>query len=213
MSNQHTDHLVDPTSAATSACWTAQLKLDLSIEFEPTKRIVGKNVVTAAWNAKNASDVKLVLDTRDLDITSVSDDETGEPIGYSLGTYDKVFGAALTVSVPAAKWPLGQMDVRIEYVAVEATCTAGQWLSSEQTVGKTAVITPKRAISSPSHSFALFAALLLHTMPGNPRTILAAMPRHSRRQDTVQGNHSCARSFDSGHVCRTRNAPTRPRCL
>lgn len=125
--------------------------LDLTADFE-AKRLRGKAIleIAAAPGAE-----RIVLDTKDLDISSVST-AAGEALSYELGPEDPILGRPLIVTLPAglAAGSLTQASGR----ALKAFCRPGetptpaahivveystrpeagalQWLSPAQTFGK-----------------------------------------------------------------------------
>ncbi len=98
--------------------------LDLAADFA-AKTMSG----TATLDVQTAPGVKeLVLDTRDLTISSVTDG-TGAVLPYTVGARDPIHGAPLTVTHDGAK------QVRIAYSSAPGA-PALQWLSPDQTAGK-----------------------------------------------------------------------------
>ena len=101
------------------------LALDLRADFE-RKRIGG----TATLDVQAAPGAKeIVLDSRGLEIKSV-DDGRGRPLAFALGKADEKLGAPLTVQLAGAD------KVRISYLSAP-DAEALQWLTAEQTAGKT----------------------------------------------------------------------------
>lgn len=100
------------------------LKLDISVNFE-TEIISG----TATYDIKNNNSTQIVLDSKHLDIESVTAD--GKETEFSLGAKDKQLGQALTVTI-------GKNTKQIEIVYKTTKDTeALQWLKAQQTADKT----------------------------------------------------------------------------
>jgi aminopeptidase N len=113
--------------------------LDLKSDFE-AKRLSGTATLTlkTAANAK-----KVVLDTKDLDVTSVTD-ASGTPLRFSLGKTHPSLGQPLSIELPQ-----GAQKIVITYATTDKT-TALQWLDASQTAGK-------------SHPFLLSQGQEIHT--------------------------------------------------
>jgi len=101
------------------------VELDLRADFAGN-RLSG----TAALDvdAAPAAD-RIVLDTRDLQIESVSD-ASGRALEWELGAADSILGRPLTVRLPA-----GTRRIVVRY-ATAPSAAALQWLTPEQTAGK-----------------------------------------------------------------------------
>ena len=108
-----------------------ELNLSLNVDFAK-KKLSG----TAEWNlersTKATSDASLVLDTRDLAITSVqvSVDGSWKEARFQLGPRDMILGSPLTIDLPAAT-----RMVRIKY-ETSPKASALQWVGREGTFGK-----------------------------------------------------------------------------
>ena len=104
--------------------------LDLNVSFE-NKQLEGAAVL---WlDQVDGTANKLVLDTRDLKISSAetsSDNSKFTLAPYQLSSPDKILGSALTIEIPT-----GARFVRIRY-ASSPTASGLQWLTPEQTAGK-----------------------------------------------------------------------------
>ncbi len=90
---------------------------------------------TATLTVEAHSATEVVLDTRDLTISRITDAE-GAPLAFHLGAADPILGAPLTVTLPPAD-PLvgdtpGQRLVVVHY-RTAPTAAAVQWLSPAQT--------------------------------------------------------------------------------
>ena len=99
--------------------------LDLGVDFD-SKRIAG----TASLDIDRRPEAReIVLDTRGLDIESVSD-ASGQPLAFKLGAADEAKGAPLTVAL--------KPDTRHLVVKYKSApqAEALQWLTPEQTAGK-----------------------------------------------------------------------------
>ena len=101
------------------------LDLDLTADFD-AKRLKGSVTLTFDKLAADASE--LVLDTRDLDIQSVS--ANGESLAFTLDEADPELGAALRIQVPD-----GINQVTVSY-QTSPQASGVQWLTPAQTAGK-----------------------------------------------------------------------------
>lgn len=101
------------------------IDLDLRADFEQ-KQLIGK--ATLSFEKLDDSASVLILDTRDLDIKSVT--AKGKEIGFELKPADENLGAALHIEVGEY---LGK--VVVEY-ATSPKASGVQWLSPQQTAGK-----------------------------------------------------------------------------
>lgn len=101
------------------------LDLDLTADFE-RKSLIGTAKVSFERIDPKVS--TLVLDTRDLDIRSVSYNQ--QPVDFNLATVDKNLGSALTITLPQAA-----NYVSIDY-ATSPSASGVQWLTPAQTAGK-----------------------------------------------------------------------------
>ena len=112
------------TYARPAEARVTHVDLDLHVDFA-AKRISGIAVldVLAAKGAK-----EIVLDTLDLDIKSVTD-ENHRQLAHTLGPKDEQLGSPLTIQLNGAK------KLRITYSA-RPGARALQWLAPEQTLGK-----------------------------------------------------------------------------
>jgi leukotriene-A4 hydrolase len=125
----------DPHSYASQGALRVQhLRLHLAVDFA-RRTLAG----TATWllpeapaGPAPATTDELILDTRDLQIESISLGETaaGSAAEYHLAAPDSVLGQALRIRVPA-----GTAAVRIAYRTVPEAA-ALQWLSPAQTAGE-----------------------------------------------------------------------------
>lgn len=104
------------------------LALDLDVSFA-ARTLAG----TATLGIEPNSSDPLILDTRDLDITSIETSQEGATYAateWKLGDRDPILGAPLIVTVPA-----GTKFVRVQY-ASRPEASGLQWLKPEQTAGK-----------------------------------------------------------------------------
>ena len=101
------------------------LDLDLTADFD-AKRLKGSVTLTFDKLAADASE--LVLDTRELDIQSVS--ANGESLAFTLDKADPELGAALRIQVPE-----GINQVTVSY-QTSPQASGVQWLTPAQTAGK-----------------------------------------------------------------------------
>jgi len=118
------------------------IELDLRVNFE-WKVLDG--VVGIEFKRLDPQATELVLDTRDLNITGVSQKATdllgatfkGEPVWVSrpfhLQKADPILGSALVIDLPPSKKPVD--FIKIEY-QTSPTAAALQWLTPQQTAGK-----------------------------------------------------------------------------
>lgn len=112
------------TYARPAEARVTHVDLDLNVDFA-AKTIDGIATldVLAAKGAK-----EIVLDTLDLDIKEVSD-ENRRALPFALGAKDAQLGSPLTIQLNGAK------QVRIRYIS-KPGARALQWLTPEQTLGK-----------------------------------------------------------------------------
>lgn len=103
----------------------SHLDMDLNINFD-AKQIEG--VVTLRYKKLQPSVNKMILDTRDITINSVT--ANGEPLKFELAPYDKNMGSALTIQLPTEGDKLS-----IDYTT-SPSASGAQWLTPEQTAGK-----------------------------------------------------------------------------
>ncbi len=102
------------------------MHLDLSVDFD--KHILSGYVLLDIENLTGAD--KLYLDTRDLDISKVTLDDSPETTSYKQGEVVEHLGQSLEIQIlPSTK------HVKIEY-STRDSAAALQWLSPEQTHGK-----------------------------------------------------------------------------
>ncbi|HEX8642546.1 MAG TPA: M1 family metallopeptidase [Allosphingosinicella sp.] len=98
--------------------------LDLALDFA-AKRVGG--TATLAIEAQPGAP-EILLDTKGLEIQSVTDAAGGQPLQWSLGQGDEIRGRPLAVRMGAAR------RIRIAYRSAP-DAAALQWLAPEQTVG------------------------------------------------------------------------------
>ncbi|XP_066014580.1 leukotriene A-4 hydrolase [Pocillopora verrucosa] len=77
---------------------------------------------------------KMVLDTRDLTVHSVTD-SNGESLSFSYGEKHKAFGTPLNIDLPDGLKSGSKLYLKINYQTSE-TASASQFLTPEQTAGK-----------------------------------------------------------------------------
>jgi len=115
---------IDPHSYTdTAQAVTRHLSLDLTVDFE-ARVLVG----TAALDLTGCSGDVLDLDTRGLEIASVTDGD-GAPLSWTVGEDDEILGQRLRIGLKR-----GVERVIVEY-ATGAGATALQWLTPAQTAG------------------------------------------------------------------------------
>lgn len=101
--------------------------LDLTLTADFEKQILD-GTATLDFVRQQQDAQTLVLDTRDLTISSVT--VNGEPVDYTLGEPDENLGTPLRISVPEAA-----SQVTIDY-ATSPKASGVQWLTPAQTAGK-----------------------------------------------------------------------------
>lgn len=115
----------DHSYANASEARVRHVDLDLVADFE-RKVLHG----TAALTLETAATAKtVILDTRDLKVNAVTD-AAGLALKYSFGAVDAMMGQALIIELPQ-----GAQKVVVAYETTDKA-TALQWLSPEQTAGK-----------------------------------------------------------------------------
>ncbi len=102
----------------THLSWTA------NVDFE-TKTISA----TATWSLENNRAEKIILDTKALAISKVTDD-SGAPLPFSLGTEDLILGKALTITLKS-----NTKKISVHYTT-SPEAEALQWLLPQQTADK-----------------------------------------------------------------------------
>ena len=122
---------MDPSSFSNKDHTIKHCDLDWSIDFN-AKKISGTCAYTIIVNKPDAK--HLVLDSKALDISSITANE--QPLEFTLSTPSKVpgFGEKLMISLPESH---NQKEIKllIRYSTTK-DCSALQWLSPDQTVGK-----------------------------------------------------------------------------
>jgi len=123
----------DPNSYSRpdEACIT-NLHLEWLIDFS-SKTISGS--VTHTVERKKDGATQLVLDSKDLTITNVKDEESGQVLTYTLGEAHPNFGSELKITLPSHAPDKNTFIIRIEY-STSPKSSALQWLLPEQTAGK-----------------------------------------------------------------------------
>jgi len=102
------------------------LELDIKVDFDK-KSISGK----AAYNILNNQSSEIIFDTRNLIIDKITLGENEKETMFSLSANDSIFGQALTVTIDK-----NTTRVNIYYATTEGA-EALQWLTPQQTAGKT----------------------------------------------------------------------------
>ncbi|WP_395339264.1 M1 family metallopeptidase [Ningiella sp. W23] len=108
------------------------ISLDLEANFD-RKQLIGR--ATLSFHRKNPSATQLVLDTRDLNIDSVTYASSSEAddikaLTFSLGVTDPELGTPLIVNLPA---DANHVSIRYQ---TSPQASGVQWLSPAQTAGK-----------------------------------------------------------------------------
>jgi leukotriene-A4 hydrolase len=126
----------DPhSSARPNEIAVAHLALDLTVDFDE-RRLAG--VATLRLDRRSPGADLLVLDTWQLDITSVTAD--GAEVPFELAAHDPVLGQQLTIRV-------GDADEVVVHYATTDGARALQWLEPEQTAsGKRFLFTQSQPI-------------------------------------------------------------------
>ena len=119
------------TFANTDQFVTEHLALNLDVDFD-AKELRGFAMLTMRRLDAEANEI--VLDTRDLTITSVSVLQSGDsaPADYQFGEAHETLGTPLVITLPAAT--ADAFDLIIDYVTSPKS-TALQWLPPELTAG------------------------------------------------------------------------------
>jgi leukotriene-A4 hydrolase len=121
------------TFANVDAFRVHHVHLDLAVDFE-ARRLAGRADLRVIRQLEDAR--TLILDTRDLNIRSVSLLRPGQPpvsLSFQLGEVQGPLGQPLEIEVPAGG--RGELRVRIEY-DTQPQASGLQWLTPEQTAGK-----------------------------------------------------------------------------
>mgnify|MGYP001432796844 CR=1 FL=1 len=120
----------DPHSfSRPEAAAVTHIDLDLKVDFT-ARRLAGEARLRIVQHTPGAG--RVILDTRDLDITAVEAGTGGtwQAVDYRLGAADAVLGAPLEIGLPA-----GADRVRVQY-RTTPEASGLQWLRAEQTAGK-----------------------------------------------------------------------------
>lgn len=122
-----TQQSADPHSRAQPGnVLVTHLELNLNADFEK-RQLSG----TATWDLENKGQAKeLVLDTKDLNITRVSSEDSTHTLPYSFGNPDSIMGKALRIQLKP-----NTQKVKIWYTTSDRAA-ALQWLDPAQTAGK-----------------------------------------------------------------------------
>ena len=108
------------------------MDLKWTVDFE-NQRIKGSIILSVQKVDPSAS--VLTLDARHLDIQQVKDDKTGQELEFSLSEENKgtpFHGSKLQVQLPSTE---NESKIKVAYSTTEG-CTAFDWLTPEQTSGK-----------------------------------------------------------------------------
>lgn len=125
---------IESSSFADSCFRTTHLSLNLFLDF---KLSILEGSVTLNVIAEDEGQQVLVLDTRQLTISSVTDLATGENLAFRLLDEHAIFGSALHVTLPTSMCKRGSsMSVNIRY-QTSPSASGIQWLTPAQTAGKT----------------------------------------------------------------------------
>ena len=121
----------DPNSyAQPELVRTSHLHLDLEVDFD-TQQLVGEVVLTVVKVSPGVE--SLILDTRDLGISNVTDLQSGEVLDWKVESGNR-FGDKLEVILPPTS-DLENIGLVISY-STRSNSSALQWLSKELTSGK-----------------------------------------------------------------------------
>ena len=100
----------------------------LSVDFD--KKVLSGSVDLSVQRRSPAA-TRVVLDTRDLHITAVTNSSSGAPVAWSWGELVPAFGRPLYVELP----PGDSAQISIAY-STSPNSTALAWMTPEQTAGK-----------------------------------------------------------------------------
>ena len=103
-------------------------RLKLRVDF---KSRVLSGVANLTVERRDEFATHLVLDTRDLDITAVTDLTTGAPLPWTRGEPHPALGRSLRVQLPACS----STEISVAY-STQPKSTALAWLAPEQTAGR-----------------------------------------------------------------------------
>ncbi|XP_046356909.2 leukotriene A-4 hydrolase-like isoform X2 [Haliotis rufescens] len=121
----------DPCSfSRPDLCAVVHADLDISVNFD--KKVIS-GTVHITVEKKQAGVETIILDTRDVTVTQVSDKDSGQELTYSLGEPTGTFGSKLEIKLPNGNGK--KYTLSIKY-ATSPKCSALQWLRPEQTAGK-----------------------------------------------------------------------------
>ncbi|CAL4059387.1 unnamed protein product, partial [Meganyctiphanes norvegica] len=123
----------DPNSYSRpdEACVT-NLHLEWLIDF--CSKTISGSVTLGVERRKDVSS-HLILDSKNLNISAVKDEETGQVLSFSLGEAHPNFGSELRITLPSHAPDKNKFKIRIEY-STSPKSSALQWLLPEQTAGK-----------------------------------------------------------------------------
>ena len=115
------------------------LALDLDVDFDAK---VLRGTATLDFKRVNPDATELVLDTKGLDITGVhlsSEEWKSVPAEYTLGAFDPALGGALRINIlDPVRNEYGAPVTKVTvYYGTSPDAEGLQWLSPEQTAGKT----------------------------------------------------------------------------
>lgn len=180
------DTISDPHTYANSRDVVVRhLNLDLEVDFEK-KVLTGK--ATVFFDNKTSAD-KIILDTRDLQISKVTLDSSETETTFNLGKTDQFLGQSLTIDLKN-----NSQSANI-YYTTSTDAQALQWLSPAQTAGKRApfLFTQSQAIlarswvpiqDSPGIRFTYEATV--HVPPG----LMAVMSAENPQKKDAAGNYN-----------------------
>ena len=129
----------DPSSYSNADVFVQKhLELKWKVDFD-SKTISGIAELTIEPNPARPCPcdpdcARLILDTRDLNVSAVKLKEGGQELSFTLATPHAAFGAALVIDLPRSVKDAAFVLV-IEYSTTPA-CSALQWLEPRQTAGK-----------------------------------------------------------------------------
>ena len=158
------------------------LSLKLSVDMD--KHILSGSAHLEFKKSKEAE--QLILDTHDLTITGVTENNDSTPLDFKLGNDIEYLGQALTISLKPTT-----NSVTVHY-STSPNAMALQWLTKEQTEGKTAafLFTQSQAIlartwvpiqDSPGIRFTYDATITV------PKNLLAVMSAENPQQKNAEG--------------------------
>lgn len=130
----------DPSSFSNFEAFVVKnIELDWTVDFD-SKAVSGSVALTVHPLSNDEDKNRLILDTRDLNISSVrvkdggTVGQDGADLSFFVGDSHLAFGSALVIHIPE-RHRSSPFILVIEY-STTAACSALQWLTPQQTAGK-----------------------------------------------------------------------------